>query len=111
MTSDSNLEISRDQLAKDAFLRPKKRLNYAASEICNTSLTRSLSALHANSAHCPRRLPSVRQQELIRGAALNLQAYNATAQEYDSKTLRLESQFGYFEAYDEVIHAMGGTVQ
>jgi outer membrane protein TolC len=53
----------------------------------------------------------VRQQELLRGAALNSQADNATAQEYDAKALLLQSQLNYFEAHDEVIHAMGGTVQ
>jgi outer membrane protein TolC len=53
----------------------------------------------------------VRQQELIRGAALNSQADNATAQEYDAKALLLQSQLDYFEAHDEVIHAIGGTVQ
>jgi outer membrane protein TolC len=53
----------------------------------------------------------VRQQELIRGAALNSQADNATAQEYDAKALLLQSQLDYFEAHDEVIHAMGGTVE
>ena len=53
----------------------------------------------------------VRQQELIRGAALNSQADNATAQEFDAKALLLQSQLDYFEAHDEVIHAMGGTVE
>jgi len=53
----------------------------------------------------------VRQQELLRGAALNSQADTATAQEYDAKALLLQSQLDYFEAHDEVIHAMGGTVQ
>ena len=53
----------------------------------------------------------VRQQELIQGAALNSQADTATAQEYDAKALLLQSQLDYFEAHDEVIHAMGGTVQ
>jgi outer membrane protein TolC len=53
----------------------------------------------------------VRQQELIRGAALNSQADTATAQEYDAKALLLQSQLDYFEAHDEVIHAIGGTVQ
>jgi outer membrane protein TolC len=49
----------------------------------------------------------VRQQELIRGAALNSQADTATAQEYDAKSVLLQSQLDYFEAHDEVIHAMG----
>jgi outer membrane protein TolC len=53
----------------------------------------------------------VRQQELIRGAALNSQADNATAQEYDAKALLLQSQLDYLEAHDEIIHAMGGTVE
>jgi outer membrane protein TolC len=53
----------------------------------------------------------VRQQELIRGAALNSQADTATAQEYDAKAILLQSQLDYFEAHDEVIHATGGTVE
>jgi outer membrane protein TolC len=53
----------------------------------------------------------VRQQELIRGAALNSQADTARAQEYDAKALLLQSQLNYFEAHDEVIHAMGGTLE
>ncbi|MCU1301281.1 MAG: TolC family protein [Candidatus Sulfotelmatobacter sp.] len=53
----------------------------------------------------------VRQQQLIRGAALNSQADAATAQEYDARALLLQSQLEYFEAHDEVIHATGGTVQ
>ncbi len=53
----------------------------------------------------------VRQQELMRGAALNSQADAATAQEYDARALLLQSQLDYFEAHDEVIHATGGTVQ
>src|ERR1700757_245672 len=53
----------------------------------------------------------VRHQELIRGAALNSQADTTTAQEYDAKALLLQSQLDYFEAHDEVVHAMGGTVE
>ena len=53
----------------------------------------------------------VRHQELIRGVALNSQADNATAQEYDAKALLLQSQLDYLEAHDEIIHAMGGTVE
>jgi hypothetical protein len=111
ITSGSNLEISRDQLGKDALLRCKERLNCAALELSNTSLTWSPPALFANSAHCSPRLPRVHQQELIRGTALNSQADTTPAQEYDAKAILLESQFDYFEAYDEVVHAMGGTVQ
>src|ERR1700756_5134336 len=53
----------------------------------------------------------VRQTELIQGAALNSQAETAMAQEYDAKALLLQSQMDYFEAHDEVVHAMGGTVE
>jgi hypothetical protein len=109
MTSGSTLEISRDQLGKDAFSRGASELR--ALELCNTSLTWSPSALHANSARCSRRLPGVRQQELIRGAAMNSQADNATARECDARALFFQSQFDYFEAHDEVIYAIGGTFQ
>jgi outer membrane protein TolC len=51
----------------------------------------------------------VRQQELIRGAALNSQADNATAQEYDAKALLLQSQMNYLLAHDELLDAMGTT--
>jgi outer membrane protein TolC len=51
----------------------------------------------------------VRQQELIRGAALNSQAEAATAQEYDAKALLLQSQMDYLQAHDELLDAMGST--
>jgi hypothetical protein len=53
----------------------------------------------------------VRQQELIRGAAMNSQADNATSREYDTKALLLQSRFDFFAAHDEVVHAIGGTLQ
>jgi outer membrane protein TolC len=49
----------------------------------------------------------VRQQELIRGAALNSQADSAAAQEYDAKALLLQSQMDYLQAHDELLDAMG----
>jgi outer membrane protein TolC len=49
----------------------------------------------------------VRQQELIRGAALNSQADTAMAQEYDAKALLLQSQMDYLQAHDELLDAMG----
>ncbi len=51
----------------------------------------------------------VRQQELIRGAALHSQADAATAQEYDAKALLLQSQMDYLQAHDELLDAMGST--
>jgi outer membrane protein TolC len=53
----------------------------------------------------------VRQQELIRGAALNSQADLATAQKYDAETLLLQTQLGYLQAHDELLNAMGSTPQ
>jgi outer membrane protein TolC len=49
----------------------------------------------------------VRQQELIRGAALNSQADATTAQEFDAKALLLQSQMDYLQAHDELLDAMG----
>jgi len=51
----------------------------------------------------------VRQQELAHGAALSSQADLAVAQEFDARTLLLQSQLDYTQAYDEVTHAMGRT--
>lgn len=49
----------------------------------------------------------VLQQQLVQGSALSSQADLATAQEYDAKTLLLQSQLDYTQANDEIIHAMG----
>jgi outer membrane protein TolC len=51
----------------------------------------------------------VRQQELIRGAALNSQADSASAQEYEAKALLLQSQMDYLQAHDELLDAMGSA--
>ena len=51
----------------------------------------------------------VRQQELILGAALNSQADMATAQEYDAKTLLLQTRMDYLQAHDELLDAMGSA--
>jgi len=51
----------------------------------------------------------VRQQELIRGAALNSQADTATAQEYDAKALLLQTQLDYLQSHDELLDAMGSA--
>jgi len=53
----------------------------------------------------------VRQQELVRGAALSSQANTATAQEYDAKALLLQSQMDYLQAHDELLNAMGSAPQ
>jgi outer membrane protein TolC len=51
----------------------------------------------------------VRQQELIRGAALSSQVDAATAQEYDAQALLLQSQMDYLQAHDELLDAIGSA--
>jgi len=51
----------------------------------------------------------VMQQKLLQGAALNSQAANATAQQYDAKALLLHSQLDFSRANDELLNAIGRT--
>ncbi len=51
----------------------------------------------------------VMQQKLLQGAALNSQAANATAQQYDAKALLLGSQLDFLQAKDELLNAIGRT--
>jgi len=51
----------------------------------------------------------VMQQRLLQGAALNSQAANATAQQYDAKALLLQSQLDLVQANDELLNAIGRT--
>ncbi len=51
----------------------------------------------------------VLQQRLLQGAALNSQAANATAQQYDAKALLLQSQLDFLQANDELLNAIGRT--
>ena len=53
----------------------------------------------------------VLQQEVLRGAALNSQGDATSAQEYDAKALFLQSQLDYLQAHDELLDAIGKTVQ
>jgi len=51
----------------------------------------------------------VAAQHLERGEALPSQAETAIAQEFDAKTLLLQSQLSYVQARDEMIYAIGRT--
>jgi outer membrane protein TolC len=51
----------------------------------------------------------VTQQKLLQGAALNSQAANATAQQYDAKALLLQAQLDFLQAHDELLNAIGRT--
>jgi len=48
-------------------------------------------------------------QELQKGEALRSQADTAVAQEFDAKTLLLQSQLDYVQAGDEMTQAIGKT--
>jgi outer membrane protein TolC len=51
----------------------------------------------------------VMQQKLLQGAALNSQAANTTAQQYDAEALLLQSQLNFLQANDELLNAIGRT--
>ena len=51
----------------------------------------------------------VAAQHLEKGEALPSQSETAIAQEFDAKTLLLQSQLSYVQARDEMIHAIGRT--
>jgi len=51
----------------------------------------------------------VMQQKLLQGAALNSQAANTIAQQYDAKALLLQSQLDFLQANDELLNAIGRT--
>jgi outer membrane protein len=51
----------------------------------------------------------VMQQKLLQGAALNSQAANVTAQQYDATALLLQSQLDFLQANDELQNAIGHT--
>ena len=53
----------------------------------------------------------VTAQELQKGEVLPSQADAAAAQEFDAKTLLLQSQLSYVQAHDELLQAMGLTPQ
>jgi outer membrane protein TolC len=52
----------------------------------------------------------VMQQKLLQGTALNSQVGNATAQQYDAKALLLQSQLDFVQANDELLNAIGRTL-
>jgi hypothetical protein len=45
----------------------------------------------------------------VKGEALQSRADAAAAQEFDAKTLLLQSQLSYIQAHDELLQAMGLT--
>jgi hypothetical protein len=65
-------------------------------------VSRELYALRAESSR-------VFAQQLQKGETLQSQLQNAVAQEFDAKTVLLQSQLDYIQARDEVTEAIGLT--
>jgi len=103
--SDSRLAEAKENLARvvdEVELRVQVAYNKLDRTKEMVKVSEELLALRSESSR-------VSTQQLERGEALKSQAENAVAQEFDAKTLLLQSQLDYIEARDEVIQAMGLT--
>jgi outer membrane protein TolC len=89
VTEDVELRL---QIAYDKLQRTREMVQ----------VSEELYALRAESSR-------VAAQQLQKGEALQSQAQNAVAQEFDAKTSLLQSQLDYIQARDEVTEAMGIT--
>jgi outer membrane protein TolC len=96
--------------AKENLARVTDEIEVAVQSAYN-QLERTQQMLGVSNEVLALRTESTRvlQQQLLQGVALNSQAATATAQEYDAKALLLQSELNYFQAHDELIHAMGRT--
>ncbi len=96
--------------AKENLARLTDQVNLAVQTAYN-KLERTQQMLKVSEEALALRVESSRvlQQELAHGAALRSQADQAVAQEFDAKTLLLQSQLDYTQANDELIHAIGQT--
>jgi outer membrane protein TolC len=105
--SDSRLAEARENLARVTD-EVEVRVQVAYNKLQRTremvNVSQELFALRAESSR-------VFAQQLENGAALRSQADNAVAQEFDARTLLLQSQLDYVQARDEVVQAMGLTPQ
>ena len=103
--SDSRLAEAKENLARvtdDVELRLQVAYNKLERTKDMVKVSEELLALRSESSR-------VSTQQLERGEALKSQAENAVAQEFDAKTLLLQSQLDYIQARDEVLQAMGLT--
>lgn len=96
--------------AKENLARVSDEVELAVQTAFN-KLERTQQTLKVSEELVTLRTESTRvlQQELEHGAALSSQADLASAQEYDAKTLLLQTQLDYTQAHDEIVHAMGRT--
>ncbi len=103
--SDAQVAEAKENLARvteDVELRLQVAYNKLQRTKEMVQVSEELYALRAESSR-------VSAQQLQKGAALESQAQNAVAQEFDAKTLLLQSQLDYIQARDEVTQAMGLT--
>ena len=105
--SDSKVAQAKENLARVTD-EVELRLQVAYNKLQRTremvKVSEDLVALRAESSR-------VSAQQLEKGAALKSQADNAVAQEFDARTLLLQSRLDYTQAHDEVTLAMGLTPQ
>jgi outer membrane protein TolC len=103
--SDAAVAEAKENLAR-ATEDVELRLQIAYDKLQRTremvQVSQELYALRAESSR-------VSTQKLQKGEALQSQAQNAVAQEFDAKTVLLQSQLDYIQARDEVTEAMGIT--
>jgi outer membrane protein TolC len=103
--SDSKVAQAKENLARVTD-EVELRLQVAYNKLQRTremvKVSEELVALRAESSR-------VSAQQLEKGAALKSQTDNAIAQEFDARTLLLQSQLDYNQAHDEVTLAMGRT--
>jgi outer membrane protein TolC len=103
--SDAQVAEAKENLARvteDVELRLQVAYNKLERTREMVQVSEELYALRAESSR-------VSAQQLQRGEALQSQAQNAVAQEFDAKTSLLQSQLDYIQARDEVTQAMGLT--
>ena len=96
--------------AKENLARVTEEVELAVQTAYN-KLERTQQMLNVSQELLATRTESRRvlQQEFVHGAALSSQADLAVAQEFDAKTVLLQSQLDYSQAHDEIAHAIGRT--
>jgi outer membrane protein TolC len=103
--SNARLGEARENLARITD-EVERKVDTAANRLARTremiEVSQQIVTLRAESSR-------VSAQQLERGEALPSQAETAVAQEFDAKTLLLQSQLSYVQARDEMIHAIGRT--
>jgi outer membrane protein TolC len=103
--SDAQVAEAKENLARvteDVELRLQVAYNKLQRTREMVQVSRELYALRAESSR-------VFAQQLQKGETLQSQLQNAIAQEFDAKTVLLQSQLDYIQARDEVTEAIGLT--